>query len=64
MLIVLLIQKKVLYLVYNNKQMENTDDPLEIFKRRMVAYNKPEAVERRKEIEKELLLIGKMFNLK
>ena len=44
--------------------MKNTNDPLEMFKRRMVAYNKPEAIDRRKEIEKELLLIGRMFNLK
>ena len=43
--------------------MKQTDDPLETFKKRMEAYNKPEAVARRKEIEQELLLIGKRFNL-
>ena len=44
--------------------METTNDPLETFKKRMEAYNKPEAVARRKEIEQELLLIGKKFNLR
>ena len=43
--------------------MKQTKDPLETFKKRMEAYNKPEAVARRKEIEQELLLIGKRFNL-
>ena len=43
--------------------MKQTNDPLEAFKKRMEAYNKPEAVARRKEIEQELLLIGKKFNL-
>tara|TARA_B110000977_G_scaffold173293_1_gene226355 strand:- start:164 stop:625 length:462 start_codon:yes stop_codon:yes gene_type:complete len=33
------------------------------FKQRMEEFNKPEAIARRKEIEKELLLIGKKFNL-
>ena len=44
--------------------MKQTDDPLETFKKRMEAYNKPEAVARRKEIEQELMLIGKKFNLR
>ena len=44
--------------------MKETNDPLETFKKRMEAYNKPEAVARRKEIEQELLLIGKKFNLR
>tara|TARA_R110000772_G_scaffold38389_1_gene90658 strand:- start:196 stop:330 length:135 start_codon:yes stop_codon:yes gene_type:complete len=44
--------------------MEQTNNPLETFKKRMEAYNKPEAVARRKEIEQSLLLIGKQFNLK
>ena len=33
------------------------------FQQRMEEFNKPEAIARRKEIEKELLLIGKKFNL-
>jgi predicted GIY-YIG superfamily endonuclease len=33
------------------------------FQHRVENYNKPEAVARRKEIEQELLLIGKKFNL-
>jgi hypothetical protein len=44
--------------------MKQTNDPLETFKKRMEAYNKPEAVARRKEIEQELMLIGKKFNLR
>ena len=36
----------------------NGTTTLETFKKRMEAYNKPEAVARRKEIEQELLLIG------
>lgn len=44
--------------------MKEINDPLETFKKRMEAYNKPEAVARRKEIEQELLLIGKKFNLR
>ena len=44
--------------------MKQTNDPLETFKKRMEAYNKPDAVARRKEIEQELLLIGKKFNLR
>ena len=44
--------------------MKQTNDPLEAFKKRMEAYNKPEAVARRKEIEQELMLIGKKFNLR
>ena len=34
------------------------------FQQRMEEFNKPEAIARRKEIEEELLLIGKRFNLK
>ena len=43
--------------------MKQTNDPLETFKKRMEAYNKPEAVERRKEIEQNLRQVGKNFNL-
>jgi len=43
--------------------MKETNDPLETFKKRMEAYNKPEAVARRKEIENYLKEVGKHFNL-
>ena len=43
--------------------MENTNDPLDTFKKRMEEYNKPEAVARRKEIEENLKQIGIDFNL-
>ena len=43
--------------------MEQTNDPLETFKKRMEEYNKPEAVARRKEIEENLKQIGIDYNL-
>ena len=43
--------------------MKQTNDPLEAFKKRMDAYNKPEAVARRKEIEQNLRQVGIDFNL-
>ena len=43
--------------------MKQTNDPLETFKKRMEAYNKPEAVARRKEIENYLRQVGIDFNL-
>tara|TARA_R110002153_G_scaffold86830_4_gene215342 strand:+ start:1836 stop:2015 length:180 start_codon:yes stop_codon:yes gene_type:complete len=50
-------------LFLKNKQMENTNDPLETFKKRMEEFNKPEAVARRKEIEEYLKQVGIDFNL-
>ena len=47
-----------------NDKNKQANDPLEAFKKRMEEFNKPEAIARRKEIEQELLLIGKRFNLK
>ena len=43
--------------------MKQTNDPLETFKKRMEAYNKPEAVARREEIEQNLKQVGIDFNL-
>ena len=43
--------------------MKQTNDSLETFKKRMDAYNKPEAVARRKEIEQNLIQVGIDFNL-
>jgi len=43
--------------------MKQTNDSLETFKERMEAYNKPEAVARRKEIEQNLRQVGIDFNL-
>ena len=43
--------------------MKQTNDSLETFKKRMEAYNKPEAVARRKEIEQNLRQVGIDFNL-